>query len=370
MEDNEFEEVTIISHTDHGTSVLPQSTAERLMKEIKLEVTQKISQNENVKLGSLQHSTTPTLLDSIYQNVLRSENTTRYIRHISHHPWNPTLHKLLLAFDQRLYGVDDSGEQVLKISDSSARIEAVTCWGQYIFVFRHHYTPEVFDWTGKSVKKLEDCIFNSRKPQTSQTWLYYQSSERNIIRVSTSLQSSQVDIPQTIKSVHDMTVREKKDRELIYLAEDGALHFGDQRGQLPHTMEFGWFSPLKQMYSDHFLVSFQDIDEDISTLHLVEISSLSSISSLSIRQFEIRLLLLLKPRLHIHPLVLTGLNKVQLAAVHNQTLHLLAKHEFSDVCVYCLTPLNQQNTWILGLGTGFLPKVASVEFLFPPQLKL
>src|SRR3990167_3021494 len=71
MEDNEFEEVTIISHTDHGTSVLPQSTAERLMKEIKLEVTQKISQNENVKLGSLQHSTTPTLLDSIQQNVLK-----------------------------------------------------------------------------------------------------------------------------------------------------------------------------------------------------------------------------------------------------------------------------------------------------------
>src|SRR3990167_4450784 len=69
MEDNEFEEVTIISHTDHGTSVLPQSTAERLMKEIKLEVTQKISQNENVKLGSLQHSTTPTLLDRLYTQI-------------------------------------------------------------------------------------------------------------------------------------------------------------------------------------------------------------------------------------------------------------------------------------------------------------
>src|SRR3990167_3936554 len=70
MEDNEFEEVTIISHTDHGTSVLPQSTAERLMKEIKLEVTQKISQNENVKLGSLQHSTTPTLLDRLYTQMV------------------------------------------------------------------------------------------------------------------------------------------------------------------------------------------------------------------------------------------------------------------------------------------------------------
>src|SRR3990167_3396305 len=76
MEDNEFEEVTIISHTDHGTSVLPQSTAERLMKEIKLEVTQKISQNENVKLGSLEGSTTPTLLDAIHQNVLSKESAS------------------------------------------------------------------------------------------------------------------------------------------------------------------------------------------------------------------------------------------------------------------------------------------------------
>src|SRR3990167_3401027 len=91
MEDNEFEEVTIISHTDHGTSVLPQSTAERLMKEIKLEVTQKISQNENVKLGSLQHSTTPTLLDSIYQNVLIGSSTT------------VSIHSLLTLGDQSLY---------------------------------------------------------------------------------------------------------------------------------------------------------------------------------------------------------------------------------------------------------------------------
>src|SRR3990167_7421929 len=87
MEDNEFEEVTIISHTDQGTSVLPQSTAERLMKEIKLEVTQKISQNENVKLGSLQHSTTPTLLDSIYQFVKKRIISSPNIRFFSKHPW-------------------------------------------------------------------------------------------------------------------------------------------------------------------------------------------------------------------------------------------------------------------------------------------
>src|SRR3990167_10655917 len=97
MEDNEFEEVTIISHTDHGTSVLPQSTAERLMKEIKLEVTQKISQNENVKLGSLEGSTTPTLLDAIHQNVLSKDHPDG-----TGHVWN------VFAFE--------SGEQYICIS--------------------------------------------------------------------------------------------------------------------------------------------------------------------------------------------------------------------------------------------------------------
>src|SRR3990167_1968917 len=109
MEDNEFEEVTIISHTDHGTSVLPQSTAERLMKEIKLEVTQKISQNENVKLGSLQHSTTPTLLDSIYQNVLRTatgqvENLNRTVAAASFPPWKlQGKAQLLLSIQEKAY---------------------------------------------------------------------------------------------------------------------------------------------------------------------------------------------------------------------------------------------------------------------------
>src|SRR3990167_4752114 len=88
MEDNEFEEVTIISHTDHGTSVLPQSTAERLMKEIKLEVTQKISQNENVKLGSLEGSTTPTLLDAIHQYVSDRNQPSQDCRMIARSPFS------------------------------------------------------------------------------------------------------------------------------------------------------------------------------------------------------------------------------------------------------------------------------------------
>src|SRR3990167_10168670 len=73
MEDNEFEEVTIISHTDQGATILPQRTAERLMKDIRLEVTQKISQTENIKMGLLKirSSPVPTLLDIIKDKVFR-----------------------------------------------------------------------------------------------------------------------------------------------------------------------------------------------------------------------------------------------------------------------------------------------------------
>src|SRR3990167_2761717 len=71
MEDNEFEEVTIISHTDLCSSVLPQTTGERLMKEVRLEVTQKISPTENVKLGTLQDPEAERRMNKI-QEVLQS----------------------------------------------------------------------------------------------------------------------------------------------------------------------------------------------------------------------------------------------------------------------------------------------------------
>src|SRR3990167_1866626 len=102
MEDNEFDEVTIISHTDHGTSVLPQSTAERLMKEIKLEVTQKISQNENVKLGSLEGSTTPTLLDAIHQYVDNHNLLGKECYYIAANPFtkNTENHSFIVGHDQ------------------------------------------------------------------------------------------------------------------------------------------------------------------------------------------------------------------------------------------------------------------------------
>src|SRR3990167_848383 len=143
MEDNEFEEVTIISHTDHGTSVLPQSTAERLMKEIKLEVTQKISQNENVKLGSLQHSTTPTLLDSIYQNVLPKvgqvlhffiPNPGKMIEARSRSYYLATQNTGFVAWSETRPDISDL-KQVGE-PDDWGHLEMLIHWGNHYFLFR------------------------------------------------------------------------------------------------------------------------------------------------------------------------------------------------------------------------------------------
>src|SRR3990167_312421 len=153
MEDNEFEEVTIISHTDHGTSVLPQSTAERLMKEIKLEVTQKISQNENVKLGSLQHSTTPTLLDSIYQSLPSGREGA------SVHFLGP----MLDFHDRFCFGVGvGSSYLALRGLNSSdfprapkglnRDVHYAIWWGPNLFVFQSHADVKVYDLNYQEVQ--------------------------------------------------------------------------------------------------------------------------------------------------------------------------------------------------------------------------
>src|SRR3990167_8294235 len=45
MEDNEFEEVTIISHTSEEPSVLPESTLHLISQKLSLEITQPLSKS-------------------------------------------------------------------------------------------------------------------------------------------------------------------------------------------------------------------------------------------------------------------------------------------------------------------------------------
>src|SRR3990167_7626120 len=192
MEDNEFEEVTIISHTDHGTSVLPQSTAERLMKEIKLEVTQKISQNENVKLGSLQHSTTPTILDQI-QKVLDSSAIKR-----------PTDHGILAYLQP-----NSEGSLSVMLSHNTAHIFSkdlhnaspitfyqglipshLQHWGGYFFCFFGGVKLKVVEFCGRAVKELLPPTSRVSTVLTTEEHLYFVTKELVLMRVDRNLELS------------------------------------------------------------------------------------------------------------------------------------------------------------------------------------
>src|SRR3990167_8779693 len=171
MEDNEFDEVTIISHTDHGTSVLPQSTAERLMKEIKLEVTQKISQNENVKLGSLEGSTTPTLLDAIHQYVESHDQLDQECYYIAANPFtkNTENHSFIVAHETLHMEVSftpDKGYVVRELVESNMIVYNILLWGEYIICFWPGvklgvYTPK--DQQG--LFRVPDSQFNGGRSQ-------------------------------------------------------------------------------------------------------------------------------------------------------------------------------------------------------------
>src|SRR3990167_7664746 len=200
MEDNEFEEVTIISHTDHGTSVLPQSTAERLMKEIKLEVTQKISQNENVKLGSLEGSTTPTLLDAIHQNVL-SQQTHPELGGLERTVWffskefpqgSKQTQKYFLSIGQEclMTQLEQSVPAVkLEVPPENAStfggdhlINNVMLWGEYLLVFPMCASVFVFTPEGQFLKGLpvQYGIFPGWFVWRTRTKVYFKDNDGGI----------------------------------------------------------------------------------------------------------------------------------------------------------------------------------------------
>src|SRR3990167_5314268 len=252
MEDNEFEEVTIISHTDHGTSVLPQSTAERLMKEIKLEVTQKISQNENVKLGSLQKfGATSQRLNVIQQNVLANHGTLDNLYFVSQHPHVMHRKKMILgirgkvlvvdcsagsdirsrpsAVDEHLFPglpgimqannggrpqqpglrvqVEDNQNQhpvneiepetrpprVVEIpGQNDGLIQYILFWGDYLFVFRYHNPVEIYNLDGKLHKLSENFAAGdaSTAVQTTRERVYFRNRDYKIATFERDLEEN------------------------------------------------------------------------------------------------------------------------------------------------------------------------------------
>src|SRR3990167_11401043 len=275
MEDNEFEEVTIISHTDHGTSVLPQSTAERLMKEIKLEVTQKITQNENVKLGSLQHSTTPTLLDSIYQNVLSKFSYPDSLHFLSPYPSLPDSHtSYLLATMTHMLVHFDTGtkSQAFRlVHDKKDSPFYILPWGDLFYTFVHGGRVLMHDSLGTQVASSTQCYFGTPGGQVhSNSKMLCFLTQSSVYCFHAEDPRTDVKLP-TVGGVTDFVICSRTNL-LCTLTSTGALQRGTSLKLINKEglSKFRVFQVLKQMYSGHFLVVSKATQSKLISVHLVE----------------------------------------------------------------------------------------------------
>src|SRR3990167_491107 len=327
MEDNEFEEVTIISHTDHGTSVLPQSTAERLMKEIKLEVTQKISQNENVKLGSLQHSTTPTLLDSIYQNGFGTVANNRSVSFFSPHRWDGYEKQFLMGYGNFTALLKDgvtTQQYSLNAADGNALISYVLPWGEHYFVFPTQKCCHILDKNFNLVKTTKSVFMGlpSWHVVATNNYLYYLNFNRSVTRVDPKLQEV------VICSEHssfDFSVDLKTD-EVCTLSDSGIVERYPKRVILNPKQPRAKFFRIKHTYSNTYIVAEMNNEEDKNIVHLIHSKKLQLMNSIALTSKcdydYIRNFHLCVPRFGVEAVLCSTNKQIQLLVISGKKMNL------------------------------------------------
>ena len=281
MEDNEFEEGTIISHTDQGATILPQRTAERLMKDIRLEVTQKISPTENIKYGTEALNTKSTELERLWDIFcsLKPNDGYRYSA------LDFIVPAQLEASGQYLLGVGlhafcpnaDDPDGAYRESGYRGTVSNLIHWGERFFVFASSKTPQVLNRNNNKMGgiKFGNTLFRgkpSRHVFTTQKYLYYLSDQSKIVRIDQRLR--EVVTLEDLGPVQDFFVCPKT--ETITTLDGQHICRGTNKLQISKKTNQSAeksYSILKKMYSDHFLVgeTNENSNEVPRSLYLVHV---------------------------------------------------------------------------------------------------
>ena len=261
------------------------------MKEIKLEVTQKISQNENQKLGSLQNSTTPTLLDSIYQKVL--DRVEQVLHFFIPNPGKPvetrsrtyylaTQNTGFVAMGESRYAISDL-KQVGE-PDDWGHLEMLLHWGNHYFLFRSWGAIEIISIEDQNTLKRSKISFIGERTwsvQTTSKYIYVLSDTYEIGRIDRNLNE---EILSHYGEVTDFDVDPDLGR-MVALKMNGELRTQDKsqaRVMVSSLQDRGHFYPIKRLYSKFFLVGETKTPNKVSRLHLVAHNSLETVQSLEL----------------------------------------------------------------------------------------
>src|SRR3990167_4631437 len=206
MEDNEFEEVTIISHTDRPHRVFSEKSIEKLKEQISLEIVKEISGTE----------------DKTYSDDPRLAPGLRELEKLKQDHLGEGEGKIC-AKDQREIGfisrvAGESGQYILgagatvlfaagehsKLQTVSFRVRFVVFWGDHVVVAMLVHHTHVLDRNFELVKKLEcrNRVEFCRHVQTTPQNLYIRGDSNGgggqtkpIIRLDKNLKEDLILLP-------------------------------------------------------------------------------------------------------------------------------------------------------------------------------
>src|SRR3990167_2904425 len=268
MEDNEFEEVTIISHTDRPHRVFSEKSIEKLKEQISLEIVKEISGTE----------------DKTYSDDPRLAPGLRELEKLKQDHFGEGEGKI--APDQAIYFISrvagESGQYLLGgqcfavISNGhsskqllcDAGCSFVACWGDKLYVFSDWNSLEIFDVHTLQLESTaydSYCLKSSRNLTFSTNSMYFLSNPTTICKISDDLKEENI---KCYNYVQDFFVCPKTET-ITTLMEDDSQGFYIQRDfkkvYLDKKDEHSGFHILKKMYSDHFLVG--ETNGDQGTYH-------------------------------------------------------------------------------------------------------
>src|SRR3990167_4168289 len=243
MEDEEYEDVLVISYTDHGSSILPQSTAEKIMKNIRLEVTQSISRSAlTEKNFKLRGKSEPTLLDHIASKVIRPylKEVYQCIRvlynlaslkasKLGHLPSTAgtvlgQTDSFLFATQSSTHWVTASGAPLYSSPSATPMVNNLAIWRGFLVVFPYNGHVEVWIDSHKTFSTPEKFIGNINSGvRVTSTNIFFRDDRRMLVRLRQS--GDTFETTPLIKNVVDFEFCNNT-KSVVHLDEQGRLTCG------------------------------------------------------------------------------------------------------------------------------------------------
>src|SRR3990167_2485294 len=301
MEDEEYEDVLVISYTDHGSSILPQSTAEKIMNGTSLEILQQVTGTGREKFGdsfSEEGSVIDRLIPTQTYDAFNWSCLPRSNYLISFLRWKTGVQGRCIYLNNSELKVYNKDFQLLnKFTQKSYYPLIVVLWHNSFLIAQWRDSILVWEEGKTGAIQTSNHILPELHARiiTTKQYAYFKSTKNEIIRLNRGFKES-VFYKGPVEDFELETKRkflktECKDPNFTFLAKSGLLT--STRGphlQLPRSNEKTLFCAIRALRKQHIVVveRLADLQLGLSEqklgLHLVHDKTLAHLHFLDLAQ--------------------------------------------------------------------------------------